>query len=226
MPCEKFKDVKRHQRSGFRRCKLCGAKMERGLAGHPKRICDICDKLTEYEKLKYCADQFWDKVEVSTSEECWNWTGCRLNKKWYGIVNWRSVSRIPMTSHRIAWQLERGKIPDGMHVLHKCDNCLCCNPGHMFLGTHLDNVKDRVVKGRTASGDRNGARTKPERNPFVRNHGSGLRGEDVHNAKLSNKQVLRLRAMYSSGRYTRSCLARKFGISITHACRIVDGLVR
>jgi hypothetical protein len=54
-----------------------------------------------------------------------------------------------MQAHRLSWLVNVGEIPEGMHVLHKCDNRPCCNPKHLFLGTNLDNIKDRVSKNRS-----------------------------------------------------------------------------
>lgn len=52
-------------------------------------------------------------------------------------------------AHRQTWVFTHGQIPHGLHVLHRCDNPPCCNPAHLFLGTNLDNIADRVRKGRS-----------------------------------------------------------------------------
>ena len=75
---------------------------------------------------------------------CWNWTGS-LNTCGYGQVkaggeNW--------TSHRASWTVFRGAIPEGLNVLHHCDNPKCCNPEHLYLGTHTDNMRDMIRRGR------------------------------------------------------------------------------
>lgn len=59
-----------------------------------------------------------------------------------------SVRGRQMKAHRLAWIIQNGPIPDGLHVLHTCDNPPCCNPEHLFLGTHQDNMTDASVKGR------------------------------------------------------------------------------
>lgn len=58
------------------------------------------------------------------------------------------------SAHRFAWELTNGPIPDGMNVLHACDNRACCNPAHLFLGTQKDNMIDMHAKGRGAKGYR------------------------------------------------------------------------
>lgn len=94
--------------------------------------------------------RFWPKVNVRLPEDCWEWQA-NLGRG-YGMF-W--FSKIPMMAHRLSWMMLRGPIPEGMNVLHKCDNRKCVNPNHLFLGTQSDNVQDMYSKGRQGD-SRNG----------------------------------------------------------------------
>jgi hypothetical protein len=83
------------------------------------------------------------RVEID-SNNCWNFIGA-TNGKGYGRVR---IYDIKYGVHRVIWEHLNGKIPEGMLVLHKCDNRLCFNPSHLFLGTYKDNMQDCIKKGR------------------------------------------------------------------------------
>ncbi len=70
-------------------------------------------------------------------------------------------------AHRVSYELHNGPIPSGMNVLHECDNPSCCNPNHLFLGTQIDNVADRTVKGRSARGGKIGTAKLTEQDPVL-----------------------------------------------------------
>lgn len=171
------------------------------------------------------ADRFWARVKVR-KRGCWLWVGSRTNG--YGNLSCRGISPYPLLAHRVAWELTHEPIPDGLHVLHTCDTPACCRPSHLFLGTQTDNNRDRQRKGRTACGDRNGARTVPERNPFVRNGGSGLRGEKHPQARLTDRAVASLVAEFAADprRGKKAELARKYAITKTQVGRILTGRSR
>lgn len=79
---------------------------------------------------------------------CWLWLRV-LNKKDDGYGTLR-LNGICQSAHRVSWVLHRGTIPEGLWVLHRCDVPSCVNPDHLFLGTHQDNVDDKMRKGRHA----------------------------------------------------------------------------
>lgn len=92
-------------------------------------------------------DRFWRKVDTTGGPDaCWPWLASK-QRAGYGHLYYRGrVTR----ANRVAWMLERGPIPDGIHVLHRCDSPGCVNPAHLFLGTHADNMADRSAKGRAS----------------------------------------------------------------------------
>lgn len=94
-------------------------------------------------------NNFWTKVAVSErNDECWEWK-LSCDSYGYGHLKWGGILRL---SHRLAWELTNGEIPDNLQVLHTCDNPKCCNPKHLFLGTHLQNMQDKNRKGRQSKG--------------------------------------------------------------------------
>ena len=139
-------------------------------------------------------DRFWGKVNKDTSDVfynkicCWVWIAGR-NNKGYGVFQ---VGRKPELAHRVAWVISNGEILDDLHVLHHCDNPSCVNLSHLFLGTELDNARDKETKGRGnhASGNRSGRYTRPERTSRGENHGM---------SKLTWEQVREIRRRYRWG---------------------------
>jgi len=87
-------------------------------------------------------DAFWSKVD--RTGDCWIWQSSRFATG-YGRVTYQGKSAY---SHRVSWTLTNGEIPNGFHVCHHCDNPPCVRPDHLFLGTPLDNMRDRDRKGR------------------------------------------------------------------------------
>ncbi len=159
---------------------------------------------------KSLAERFWEKVEKTDS--CWLWTGTRING--YGNIKESGHRGRNLRAHRVSYELHHGPIPDGLFVLHRCDNPPCVNPAHLFLGTLKDNSEDMIRKGRRPSvfvqpesrptGDRNGSRLHPEQRP---------RGVNNGRAKLSEAQVLDIRRAYERGEMTLRDMATQHGVS-------------
>jgi hypothetical protein len=161
--------------------------------------------------------RFWSKVDKSGGDDaCWTWTAS-CNQHGYGRIKWRNKL---VQSHRLAWQLKHGDIPEGLFVCHHCDNPKCCNPKHLFLGTNKDNQADMHRKGRgiRARGLFNGSYTHPERRARGERHWSRLypdkmpKGERNSQAKLTDDDVRRIRTLYASGGITQRQLAVQFGV--------------
>lgn len=90
-------------------------------------------------------ERFWQKVERADGDACWEWRASVTPGTGYGAFG---VGGVVVGAHRFVWELERGAIPDGFCVLHRCDNRRCVRIDHLFLGTRADNVADMDTKGR------------------------------------------------------------------------------
>lgn len=91
-------------------------------------------------------DRFWAAVNRAGDDDCWNWT--KWTAKGYGGF---TVDRKTVLAHRFSYEIHSGPIPKGLYVCHSCDNRLCVNPKHLWLGTHRDNMNDAIRKGRFPS---------------------------------------------------------------------------
>lgn len=140
---------------------------------------------------------FWSKVNKDGAipahspelGNCWLWTAfCYPNG--YGKRIWENGESY---AHRVSWIINRGEIPDGLQVLHKCDVRNCVNPKHLFLGTQKDNMRDMINKGRMVIPPRN--------------------GEKNSNSKLTIAQVREIRIRYAVGGISHKKLGDEFGIS-------------
>lgn len=153
-------------------------------------------------------ERFWEKVKIGNSDECWEWQKAK-DQCGYGMIakdnSWNIHEGAKTSrSHRIAWELTYGSIPEGLWVLHRCDNPSCCNPKHLFLGTCKDNSDDKISKNRDIHST----------------HPRGARGEKHPKHKLTMKQVLEIRSLASQGaRY--KILAPIYGVDETTICDIV-----
>lgn len=123
-----------------------------------RKVCEKCRREQHVRRAsagskRGCNDSFWDRVNKNGPivyphlTACWIWTGSKV-KKGYGVWSHPSNSYQSMLAHRFVWTITYGEIPEGVLVLHKCDNPPCVNPSHLFLGSYVDNVQDCIRKGR------------------------------------------------------------------------------
>jgi len=186
---------------------------------------------------------FHTRVDKRGPDECWPWM---RGKGTHGYGAFPLHGKM-IKAHRMAFYLAYGWLPawqrpEALSVCHKCDNPVCCNPAHLFVASHVENVADRVRKGRTASGDRNGSRTRPDRRAFGKRSGAythpesvsrgaahsatmlehAARGESHYLAKLTADQVRQIRQLRRQGMaYQR--IADMFGVSFSAVYRIIKG---
>ncbi len=97
--------------------------------------------------------RFWSRVEINAGNQCWPFKGIRrkhLDSRPTFVVNLGGTreTEIEVPAYRVAWFLYNRKQPGSLYVCHTCDNEICCNPHHLFLGTASDNAIDMVRKGR------------------------------------------------------------------------------
>ena len=135
----------------------------------------------------------FERKYAVTPSGCWEWTAA-LTADGYGRI--RSGGR-PAKAHRVAWELYRGSVPEGMFVCHRCDNPSCVNPDHLFLGTPADNMRDMIAKGRAHHGERHPSH------------------------KLTDEQVEQIRSL--AGTMSQRAIARMFGVKQPAICRILSG---
>jgi hypothetical protein len=135
-------------------------------------------------------ERFWSKVDKSSGpDECWPWLGW-IDTDGYGRFD--IPVRTTISASRMAYKLDKGSIPKGLIVCHKCGNRICVNPSHLYAGTYSDNNKDTYRQGRKYQ-----------------------LGESAFGAKLTNFQVLAIRSLYKTGRFTQKELGKKYGVDHT-----------
>lgn len=148
---------------------------------------------------------FWALVSSPTTSGCMEWEGYKM-KSGYGRFRFNGKR---VLAHRLAYVLAFGEIPKHethhgtLVVCHRCDNPLCCNPKHLFLGTQADNIADRDKKGRVSRVSR----------------GKGI----ITHAKLSPEIVSEAKRLFTEKGFSKSALARKFNVSASTMNRAIRG---
>ena len=160
-----------------------------------------------WNKLNFSIDilmRFWEKVDVPSDFEnpsknkCWNWKAATAGKN-YGVFYWNGKQGY---SHRFVYECTQGIIPIGMYVCHKCDNPLCCNPTHLFLGTSLDNNQDMIRKGRARRAV----------------------GSEYSSSKLTDQDVIDILQNIDTGIFTNiSQIEKRYPIKRMIICNILYG---
>lgn len=116
------------------------------------KTCAICGtKFLKKGKFYTCSVKCKILANIEKQNGCWIWTGNKFNSG-YGLINTDSKAR---SAHRVSYETFNGPIPNGQLVCHKCDNKLCVNPDHLWLGTYVENMQDCKQKFRNTHGERN-----------------------------------------------------------------------
>lgn len=132
---------------------------------------------------------FWNKVAITSKEECWLWLGCK-NKRGYGSVR---INYLMLRANRVSYFIANGPFLDSLLICHRCDNPQCVNPNHLFSGTHTQNVRDMIEKGR-----------------------------DEYQSGLNPDKIRSIRALYSSGTRTMQSICDQFGIAMGTCSFIIN----
>lgn len=131
------------------RCEACVLlKKEADLRYMAKRRIARAGRPRKKRKDINTKDKFFAKLKLNSLNGCLEYTGT-LDRKGYGEFSYEGKIRF---AHRLAYYFENGDFDQTMLVCHSCDNPKCCNPVHLFLGTHEDNMRDMVAKGRSTKG--------------------------------------------------------------------------
>lgn len=177
----------------------------------PTRICETCgNEFTPSQSRQlFCSRScffnrrgFFSSMEEffrafcgkPTEAGCVEWMG-RRTRFGHGIGTFRNQV---IATHRYAYELAYGPIPNGLHVLHHCDNPPCVNPSHLFLGTEADNVRDKTEKGRQA------------------------KGTEIVSSKLNPDKVRAIRIRIANGE-TQASISKDFGVVYQTIALIAHG---
>ena len=147
--------------------------------------------------IKDVENRFWSHVDIKSIDDCWNWTGCTKSSG-YGAFRIGGRKGKTISANKFAYEITKGEIPEKHDVCHKCDNRLCCNPNHLFVGTRKQNMIDCVNKNRIARGEK---------------HGSSV---------LTKAQVTEIRSKYIPYKYSQFRLAKEYSVARTTIQEIIE----
>jgi hypothetical protein len=173
-------------------------------------------------------DRFWSRVKKSQDDQCWDWTGTITHDGYGRILVYTKGIDTQYRTNRVAYFLSTGVDPGQYLVCHSCDNPLCCNPAHLWLGDNQANMLDMKKKRRGAIGLKSGKYTKPFATPRGDRHGSKTkpwavrRGVSNGMAKYTEAQVLNIRRLAREGVRPKEIMAM-LNIPQTTFWNIVNG---
>jgi len=182
------------------------------------------DKMSKFQskrwgmpKQRFLKNTKRSAIKYYNGTPCLNWTKS-LDTSGYGRLQ---INKKLIRAHRFAYETTYGKIPKGMCVCHHCDNPICCEPTHLFLGTQKDNMVDKYRKNRQsrigaynpATGNNHGSHTHPER---------VARGERQHLSKFTKEQIIKIRNEYDPIKNSSYKLAKKYDVYSSTILRIIN----
>lgn len=144
------------------------------------------------EKEEIIRQRFFSKIQKT--ETCWLWQASKNPHGYANVTTYKNGKSFMAIGSRVAWELFRGPIPEGLCVLHTCDIRHCVNPDHLFLGTKRDNSNDMIKKGRARH--------------------NGLKGPSNPNSKLTWKQARQIRHLYATGDFSQRFLGEIYHLSL------------
>lgn len=145
-------------------------------------------------------EEFWKRIDIREEDECWSWKGAKLKRGGYGHL---TIKNKTIRAHRLAYKYKKGIIPDGVDVLHHCDNPPCCNPQHLYLGGDAENTKDKWKRNRS------NWQIQPR-----------LKGAQHPGATLTDEQICLIRKEYEQG-YKQKDIAFRYKITQAYVSKIV-----
>lgn len=155
--CQKHKikyDAEKKERHLLKRmlnqkCYICGGDLRKF---NSNGRCVNCSRKLRTSSIDI-KKKFWSYINIKDKDDCWEWQKS-TNSRGYGIICIGNKKR--ESSHRYAYRITHGEIPEGLLVLHHCDNKKCCNPKHLYIGTYKDNSNDAIGRDRQAKGESHG----------------------------------------------------------------------
>jgi hypothetical protein len=158
-------------------------------------------EMTDEQKLERLKKSF--EKHVVRTEGCWGWKGS-LTKQGYPVMSCRKEIGSDR-GHRASWIIHKGVIPPGMYICHSCDNPICTNPDHLWVGTYQQNQDDKMKKGRH--------RWEP---PPIK------KGEENASSKLKTEDVIKIKTMIKEG-YSLAFIGKQFNVHRKTIGRIKNG---